>query len=75
MGLHDLKWPGAEKKIARRAYDAALEAAEAGIVAEFKAKAAAVATLSDMWAIEDYLRQQRRPGEADRAGAGRIPQP
>ena len=60
MGLHDLKWSGAEKKIARRAYDAALEAAKAGIVAEFKAKAAAVATLSDMWAIEDYLRQQGR---------------
>jgi photoprotection regulator FRP-like protein len=30
------------------------------MVAEFKARAAAVATLSDMWAIEDYLRQQGR---------------
>jgi hypothetical protein len=60
LGLHDLKWSGAEKKIARRAYDAALEAAKAGIVAEFKARAAAVATLSDMWAIEDHLRRQRR---------------
>lgn len=60
MGLHDLKWSGSEKKVARRAYDAALEAAKAGIVAEFKAKAAAVATLSDMWAIEDDLRRQRR---------------
>jgi hypothetical protein len=60
LSLHDLKWSGSEKQVARRAYDAALEAAKAGIVAEFKAKAAAVATLSDMWAIEDDLRRQRR---------------
>ena len=48
MSLHDLKWSGAEKQVARRAYDAALEAAKAGIVAEFKAKVAAVATLPEM---------------------------
>jgi hypothetical protein len=60
LGLHDLKWSGSEKKIARRAFDAALEATKAGIVAEFKARAAAVVTLSDMWAIEDHLRQQHR---------------
>jgi hypothetical protein len=28
-------------------------------VADFKARAAAVATPSEMWAIEDHLRQQR----------------
>jgi hypothetical protein len=57
---HDLNWSGAEKKIARRAYEAALESALARIMAEFKEKAAAAATPSEMWAIEDYLRQRRR---------------
>jgi hypothetical protein len=60
MALHDLKWSASEKKIARRAYEAALEAALAGIMTEFKAKAAAAATPSEMWAIEDYLRRRRR---------------
>lgn len=58
--MHDLEWSGSEKKIARAAYDAALDKRLAAITAEFKAKAAAVATASDMWAIEDYLRQCRR---------------
>ncbi len=58
--MHDLKWSGSEKKIARRAFEAALESALAGIMAEFKVKAAAAATPSEMWAIEDYLRRRRR---------------
>lgn len=58
--MHDLKWFDSEKKIARRAYQAALEKALAGTMAEFKERAAAAATWSDMWAIEDYLRQRRR---------------
>jgi hypothetical protein len=58
--MHDLKWSASEKKSARRAYDAALELTLAGIMAEFKAKAAAAAAPSEMWAIEDYLRRRRR---------------
>jgi len=58
--MHDIKWSVSEKKIARRAYQAALEKALAGIMAEFKARAANAATSSDMWAIEEYLRQRRR---------------
>jgi hypothetical protein len=57
--MHDLKWSAAEKKIARRAYEAARERALAGVIAEFKAKAAAAVTSSDMWDVEDYLRQHR----------------
>lgn len=60
MVMHDLKWSTAEKKIARRAYDEALQSALAKIISEFKAKAAAAATPSDVWAVEDYLRHQRR---------------
>jgi hypothetical protein len=58
--MHDLKWSSSEKRIARRAYEAALEAALGQVMTEFKARAAAAATPSDMWAIEDYLRRRRR---------------
>ncbi|HEY1710841.1 MAG TPA: hypothetical protein VGG10_21430 [Rhizomicrobium sp.] len=57
--MFDLKWSPAEKKIARSAYEAALEVALASVMAEFKAKAAAAASPSDIWDVEDYLRRQR----------------
>lgn len=56
----DLKWSSSEKKVARAAFDAALEVALGKTLAEFKKKASDAATFSDMWEIEDYLRQQRR---------------
>lgn len=58
--MFELKWSAAEKKVARRAFEVALDAALAGIMAEFKAKAAAAQTASEMWALEDYLRRRRR---------------
>jgi hypothetical protein len=58
MRGHD--WSPAEKKIARAAFDAALETTLAGIMAEFKAKAAAVTEPSEMWELEDYLRERSR---------------
>jgi hypothetical protein len=58
--FHHLKWSPSEKKIARRAFETALESALAKVMAEFKRKANAAATPSEMWGIEDYLRQQRR---------------
>jgi Photoprotection regulator fluorescence recovery protein len=60
MAPHDLKWSGSEKKIARCAFEAAFDSTLAGIMSEFKEKAAAAATPSEMWAIEDYLRRRRR---------------
>lgn len=60
MSFFDLKWSPSEKKIARRAYDAALELALAKTMTEFKRRANAAATPSDMWAVEDYLRRQRK---------------
>ncbi len=60
MIWHDLKWSPSEKKIARSAFDAALESALAKVIAEFKRRADAVTTPSGMWQIEDYLREQRR---------------
>jgi Photoprotection regulator fluorescence recovery protein len=58
--FHDLKWSPSEKKVARRAFDTALDSALGKVMAEFKKRAAAATTPSDMWEIEDYLRQQRR---------------
>lgn len=45
---HHLKWSPTEKKIAREAYDAALQCALAKLMAEFKSKAGAVATPSEL---------------------------
>src|ERR1700730_9253302 len=60
MAMHDRKSSASEKKTARRAYEAALQSTLTGIMAEFKAKAAAAATPSEMWAVEDYLHRRRR---------------
>ena len=58
--MHDLGWTASEKKVARSAYEYARESALGKLMTEFKARAASVATASDLWALEDYLRQQRR---------------
>jgi predicted membrane metal-binding protein len=58
--MSDLEWTPSEKKIARRAYENALDAAFARILTEFKAKAAQVAKPSEMWDLEEYLRRQRK---------------
>jgi hypothetical protein len=57
---HDLKWSPSEKKVARKAFDAALESALGKVMAEFKRRAAAATSPSEMWDVEDYLREQRR---------------
>jgi hypothetical protein len=53
-------WSPAEKAVARRAYDEALEAARGRIMAEVKRRAAAAESIDEIWAIEDYLRDARR---------------
>src|SRR6185312_17198225 len=58
--FHDLKWSPSEKKIARKAYDAALQSVLGKVMAEFKRRAAAASTPTEMWDVEDYLRHQRR---------------
>jgi hypothetical protein len=58
LNPHDITWSGSEKKIARRAFEAALDGAVARIVAEFKAKAAAVATDSEIEELFDYRYSQ-----------------
>ena len=54
------EWSAAEKKIARCAFEAALEKALAAALADFKARAAAVLTPMEMWTIGEDLQRQRR---------------
>ena len=60
MSSRNPDWSAAEKKIARTAYDTAVAAALARIMAELKRRAEVAKEPSDMWAIEDYLRDERR---------------
>jgi len=62
--LSDVKWSEAEKKLARRVFEAALVAELAEVIADFKARAAAVVAADDMWEIEERLRNKRQ--EIDR---------
>ena len=57
---HDFKWSPSEKKVARKAFDVALDAALGKVMAEFKRRAAAVTSPSEMWDVEGYLRAQRQ---------------
>jgi hypothetical protein len=59
MYVNDLKWSQSEKKIARRAFDEALEVALARTLADFKQKAAAATKATDMWEIEEELGRKR----------------
>jgi hypothetical protein len=59
-----MEWSQSEKKVARRVFEAALQAELAEVMADFKARAAAAAEPDDMWLIEEYLRDKRR--EIDR---------
>nr|WP_298169734.1 hypothetical protein [uncultured Pseudomonas sp.] len=58
--MYDLKWSAAEKKLARCVFEAALTAELAEIMANFKAKAAAVAEPQQMWALQQYLERKQR---------------
>ena len=62
--MHDLKWSASEKKLAHQVFEAALTAELAEIMADFKARAAAVAEPAEMWAIQEYLARKQR--EIDR---------
>ena len=50
--------------IARRVFDVALQRELADAIAEFKARAAAVASPEEMWALEEFLSRRRREIDA-----------
>lgn len=49
--MDELKWSESEKKVARRAFEAALASELADVMAEFKTRAAAASKPDDLWAI------------------------
>ena len=56
----DSDWSHAEKKVARRVFEAALAVELAQVMADFKARAATITGPDDMWDMEQYLREKRR---------------
>jgi len=58
--VYDLKWSESEKKVARRAFEAALSAELSEVIAEFKARATAAAEPDDLWSIQEHLYHKRR---------------
>lgn len=58
--MFDMKWSAAEKKIARQAYDAALERSLGKLLADFRQKAAAIGDPRELWDIEEFLRNERQ---------------
>ncbi len=58
--MPDMAWSAAEKKVARRVFDAALQAELAEIMTNFKTRAAQVNTPDDLWAIRAHLERVQR---------------
>ncbi len=58
--MRNFKWSEAEKKVARRAFDAALKRECEAVMVKLKGLAANAENPEDLWAIHDYLAEQRR---------------
>jgi len=59
----DSIWTNAEKKIARRVFDAAAERELSLLISEFKSKAASATDTETLWNIRDWL--NKRQSEID----------
>ncbi|MGO9337458.1 MAG: hypothetical protein ACLPY1_08125 [Terracidiphilus sp.] len=62
--MRELKWSPAEKAIAHKAFDLALQREFDAITAETKRRAAKIKEGSDLWELENYLTKSRN--EIDR---------
>ncbi len=58
--MHDFKWSDSEKKIARRTFDAALTRELSALLASTKSSAAQATKPDDIWALHDFLSEQRK---------------
>src|SRR5258708_37029392 len=56
----NVRWTAAEKKVARRAFDQAMERHLSTIIAEAKRMMENVANPSDLWGVEAYLTESRK---------------
>jgi hypothetical protein len=55
-----VRWTAAEKKVARRAFDHALERHLSAITSEAKRMMASLADPSDLWRLEAYITKSRK---------------
>jgi hypothetical protein len=62
--MRSLKWSGAEKVIARRAFDHALQQDLEEVIRQAKKMAEKIEQSSDLWELERYLTERRK--EIDR---------
>lgn len=53
-------WSKREKKIARRAYERARQREYAALIGKIRARAGDLRNPADVWALHDFLSQQRR---------------
>jgi|HubBroStandDraft_6_1064221.scaffolds.fasta_scaffold1034482_1 hypothetical protein len=60
-----LRWSDAEKKIARRVFDQALQHELDEVVRKVKEMARDIKEPSDLWEIEEYLTKRRKAIDAD----------
>ena len=58
--MRDLRWSPAEKAVARRAFNLALEREFAEVIRETRSKAASIREPSDLWDLEHYLAKRRQ---------------
>jgi len=58
--IRDLKWSGAEKTIARKAFERALHQDLEAVIRETRKMAETIEQPSDVWELERYLTQRRK---------------
>jgi hypothetical protein len=58
--MDHLAWSPTEKRIARAAFDRALDVELAELLAEFRQRVAALERPEDMWPLADWLREKQR---------------
>ena len=55
-----MRWSPSEKAVARQAFDRALHREFEAVIREAQRLAAEIQQPSDLWELEDYLREQRK---------------
>lgn len=63
--LRDHRWTDREKKIARRAFELALQTELKNFIAEFKAKANSVTEVGEVWEVRDWLNSRGQEIDGD----------
>jgi hypothetical protein len=58
--MHHITWSNAEKVVARRVFNAALQQELAELMIELKAKAQELSAAEDIWRLHDFLGRRRR---------------